>query len=136
MGKLGTFTFQRGWYYWIVSGNLPIELARELWQDPEGRATVRAGGYAGGRDPDEQVRWFDADGRPLFVDPTGKKEAEDRAFCERHKLGPIAERYVRSLDEVPDRRGFVEQYHIDDQAGLRLFADTLRKHGLIPEVPK
>ena len=75
-GKLGKFKFTRAWYYWIVDGDVPIDVARVLWQDPEGQATVRASGRAGGSDPDNHVRWFDADGRILQIDETGKEETE------------------------------------------------------------
>lgn len=137
MGKLGAFTFQRGWYYWIVSGELPIEVARELWADPEGRATVRAAGRAGGSDPDNHVQWFDADDNVVEVDPTGEQEKETRAFVARHpNIDMYDVRHVRSLDDIPDRSGVIDCYHIDDQAGLRLFADTLRKHGLAAEAPQ
>lgn len=130
-GKLGKFTFTRAWYYWIVDGDVPIEVARILWQDPEGRATVRAFGYAGGSDPDDRVQWFDAEGNILSVDPTGEEERENAKLVARHPNIDMSDiRYVRSLDDVPDRRGVVGCYHVDDQAGLRLFADTIRAHGL------
>jgi hypothetical protein len=124
-GKLGAFTFRRAWYYWIVSGPLPIGAARALYADPEGRRTVRASGHGCGIDPDDCVQWFDTEGKLLAIDKTGKEAARYRDLCERHGWDADDVRYVQSLDEVPDRRGIVDCYHIDNQAGLRLFADTL-----------
>jgi hypothetical protein len=125
MGKLGAFTFQRSWYYWIVNGPLPIGAARAIYADPEGKATVRAAGHGGCVDPDEWARWEDADGNFLEVDEDGSREASAKDFDARYGIDDAGVRYVKSLDEVPDRRGIIDCYHIDDQAGLRLFADTL-----------
>lgn len=89
-GKLRNFTFNRAWYYWVIKGPVPIEVARELYEDPVGATDVRSGGYAGGSPPEEQSqrRWG---------------------------------------EDLPD---VVELYHIDSEIGLRLFVDTIRKHGL------
>lgn len=33
-GRLGTFTFRRAWYYWIVNGPMPLDVAKRLYADP------------------------------------------------------------------------------------------------------
>jgi hypothetical protein len=88
-GKIGPFTFGRAWYYWIVTGPVPLDVARELYADPVGRDDVRTGGHAGNYDPDASygIDYFDGS-------------------------------------------AFISSYHIDTEVGLRLFVDTLRKHGL------
>jgi len=82
-GKLGPFEFHRAWYYWIVKGPVPLNVARKLYADPAGRYDVRAGGHCGCVEPETQC------------------------------YGNV-----------------VNTYHIDSEVGLRLFTDTLRKHGL------
>lgn len=82
-GILGCFTFWRAWYYWVVNGNVPIDIALELYADPVGKTDVRVDGHCGCPEP-----------------------------------------------EYLGKRGAVTCYHIDTEIGLRLFADTIRKHGM------
>ena len=37
IGRLGQFDFRRAWYYWTVSGKVPIEVARELYANSVGK---------------------------------------------------------------------------------------------------
>jgi hypothetical protein len=55
IGKLGEFEFKRAWYYWVVKGPVPLEVAKELYEHPEGRATVRSGGDCAKRPPETWV---------------------------------------------------------------------------------
>lgn len=52
-GKLGQFTFVRAWYYWCVYGNVPLNVANEIYNNPLGYRDVRTCGYAGNIDPNE-----------------------------------------------------------------------------------
>lgn len=80
-GRLPGYRFRRFWYYWVVDGRTPLDLAEHLYAHPEGRATVRVAGHCGCPPPAEWVK----------RDPdTGEQ--------------------------------YVSNYHIDDQAGLLLFA--------------
>ncbi len=59
LGGEEVFTFERAWYYWIVRGNVPLKVARPLFEDHGdiGRHQVRVGGFAGGGvHPDS---WFE-----------------------------------------------------------------------------
>ena len=47
----GPFTASKAWAYWVVTGPVPLEVARELFADALGRKVVRVGGYAGNIDP-------------------------------------------------------------------------------------
>jgi hypothetical protein len=59
-GRLGPFTFRRAWYYWIVSGRVPLAVADELYADPVGVTDVRVGGDCGCPDPrDYTMRFVD-----------------------------------------------------------------------------
>lgn len=46
-GKLGEFTFRRAWYYWVVTGGVPLSVAQEMYDDPVGREDVRVDGHCG-----------------------------------------------------------------------------------------
>ena len=81
-GSLDGFTFERRWYYWSVSGPMPLALAEEMYADPIGAGDVRVQGHCACPPPKD---W-----------------------------------------EVD---GFVRSYHIDTEAGLRLFADYVRRIG-------
>lgn len=83
IGENGDFTFRRTWYYWVVAGPVPVELAWELYNDPRGRHDVRVAGHCGCPEPVEP--WI------------RKREAGD----------------------------VVDEYHIDSQDGLNLFAEKV-----------
>lgn len=45
-GKLGDkFTFTRAWYYWVVNGPVPLNIAEEMYENPNGREDVRVMGH-------------------------------------------------------------------------------------------
>ena len=52
-GKLGRFNLRRAWYYWVVDGEMPIEIAREIHANPIGAHDVRVHGHCGRPSPDE-----------------------------------------------------------------------------------
>jgi hypothetical protein len=52
-GELHGWTFERRWYYYSCKGAMPIEKARDLWNDPLGRDDVRVDGHCGCPSPDE-----------------------------------------------------------------------------------
>lgn len=46
IGKLGDFTFRRAWYYWVVTGPMPLAVAQALYDEHEiVRRDVRAAGH-------------------------------------------------------------------------------------------
>jgi len=65
-GALLGFTFRRAWYYWMVSGMMPLEVARRLWDDPEGKRSVRVGGHCGCPSPDEYGA-YNVDGKMVVL---------------------------------------------------------------------
>jgi hypothetical protein len=46
------YKFERSWYYWVVKGPVPIELAWELYNDPRGRYDVRVVGHCNCPEPE------------------------------------------------------------------------------------
>jgi hypothetical protein len=135
-GRLKKFVFTRAGRYWIVDGLMPIEAARELYADPIGRDDVRCSGRCGCPAPDVfGVVWFDAEGYELVSDPEGAEEARWKELVERGIIKATAreEKGFRFVPDVRDTRiavgGVVTMYHIDSEAGLRLFADTVCRLG-------
>ena len=51
MGKLDEFTFTRAWYYYMVDGSVPIEIAKKIYENPIGKKDVRAYGHCGCIEP-------------------------------------------------------------------------------------
>lgn len=49
----GEFRFHRAWYYWIVNGQVPIKIARKIYQNPVGQKDVRADGHCCCLPPDK-----------------------------------------------------------------------------------
>jgi hypothetical protein len=128
-GALAGWTFQRAWYYWVAEGQLPLEMAKRLYADPIGRTDVRVAGHCGCPPPEPPwVACFDADGIRLYSDPDGKEAITAVGLVAR---GLLKQEQFAGTRFVPDAsavaaRIVVESYHIDSEAGLRLFADALR----------
>lgn len=91
----GSFVFRRAWYYWVVEGNVPIELARKMYAVEE-RRDVRVSGHCGCPPPDE------------WAEPS---EKELRRRCKAESM---------DYDFWKDMR-MVTLYHIDSQEGLNFF---------------
>ncbi|MBI2065007.1 MAG: hypothetical protein HYT62_03085 [Candidatus Yanofskybacteria bacterium] len=125
-GKLGQFQFHRAWYYWIVRGNMPLPVAQELYDDPVGKTDIRVAGHCGCPPPIEWATYIDAEGRilcPISEKPQGDSELA-RSILARTDI-----RFVK--DPSSEGEGFVQSYHIDSELGLKIFADTLKRHNLI-----
>ena len=128
-GKLGEFEFRRLWYYWAVRGRVPIALARTMYEDPLGKAMVRVAGHCGCPPPDQKAK----DGRLCWAEwlKDGKNVLQAKTEAELLKLYKEdewwRERYLFHDDPASiGAECFVTLYHIDDLAGLRLFADMVR----------
>jgi hypothetical protein len=130
-GRMGPFKFTRLWYYWVVDGPVPLRVAEEMYADPVGATDVRVAGHCGCPPPKEWATYLDSDGFVVIEDPDGSEERSANAFFEQRPglKCASAERYVRNLADVK-AEAFVENYHIDTQAGLNLFVETLRRNGL------
>lgn len=111
------FKFTRAWYYWVVSGDVPLDVAREMYVDEIGRQDVRVAGYAGN---DEPENWAFPKG-DVIAEYLQEKGLESVNYGELAKLC--------NSGEITGTR-FVGTYHIDSQEGLNLFVATMRKHGL------
>lgn len=129
-GQLGPFQFYRAWYYYIVSGGLvPLKIAEEMYADPLGQKDVRCAGDCACRPPKQ---WCD-----YFYDGKQCCSLKEQAGFDRYiKKGLFKEQDIYSkyhFCENPEElgEGVIASYHIDSLAGLRFFADSITKAGLI-----
>src|SRR5262249_59843771 len=133
-GQLGGFTFRRGLCHWVADGLVPLEVALAMHADPVGRKGLRVGGHGARPAPGEFATvWLDGQGNLNL--PLGDKEETDQALA---VLYPAAHRRVERGARVdfvaePARRGrgFVGGFHSGTDDGLLLFAETMRRHGLV-----
>lgn len=128
-GRIGSFSFRRAWYYWVVSGNVPLKIARELYESPFGKKDIRVAGHCGCPPPEEWVTWLDEKGLELI----GLKDWNNLIrFLNRVKKDlPINYHPVLKKDFKKFGKPFVTGYHIDSQEGLNLFVETLKHHQLV-----
>lgn len=132
-GRLGAFTFRRAWYYWVVEGPMPLDVALKLYANPVGKLDIRCGGHYGCPSPEEYgAHYFDAEGRELFSDPDGKEVATLVRFI---ASGTLKADVFDGSRFVPDKRvGYtraeVRSYHVDSELGLYILAQAIR--GLAP----
>lgn len=120
-GALGAFKFTRAWYYWIVEGKMPLEVAKELYEDLIGKTDVRVAGHCGCPPPENPwIEWEDNEERRIF--PLSRKP---KGFSEK---GAGYKVFFKDPSKVG--KGFILSYHIDTEEGLKLFAQAIRKRGL------
>lgn len=133
-GSVGHFRLHRAWRYWVVTGFVPMEMARDLYDDPAGATDVRVCGHCGCPDPAEMAVWLTEDGRRVL--PTSERDECRRIVNVNGVLGDSARHVLESSvfsDEPnhwPKAQDYVDGYHIDTELGLRLFADAAADFGM------
>lgn len=115
----GRFEFRRAWDYWIVSGKVPLNLAEKLYENPEGKKSVRVSGHCGCPPPKERITWFDKEGKEL------KKKSIKKSLIDMG-ITEFDPKY-RWVENPEVGKPFITDYHIDSQAGLLLFVLYLTK---------
>ena len=55
-GSNGQFEFTRCWYYWVVRGPVPLEVANDMYRHPRGARDIRVAGHCGCPPPDKWAR--------------------------------------------------------------------------------
>lgn len=135
-GKLNGFTFERAWYYYVVEGLVPLDIANELYRTKVGKSDIRVAGHCACPPPGE---WS----KPVNL-KTGR-QIIDRGvhgcFLAWHEPGeifnkdnePVEEAIQRSLDrmnwefgEIKNFPQFINSYHIDSELGLYLFVQAIK----------
>jgi hypothetical protein len=116
-GELNGFKFTRAWYYWVVTGYMPIKYAVQLYEDHKD-LMIRVNGDCTNPSP------------------------EGNTVCRNlnNLVAPIVKRYLDIHDisydealqqiEAINKQGeqFIYGYHIDTQEGLNVFAEMISKH--------
>lgn len=117
------FVFTRVWHYWSVQGNVPLDVANELYNNfgRIGREEVRAGGDASCRPPETWIR---------HVGPTGKLLVQVQ---DDETINDLVRRNPKAILVKDPTQGFpmVQLYHIDSPEGLKMFVDLMRRHMLM-----
>jgi len=126
IGEHGRFRFERAWYYWVVNGPVPLDVAQAMYEDPRGRNDVRVDGNCGCPEPKDRVMLYhidSQDGLNLFAEkvlgtrplPPTQEEKEAALDIARGDSGarvrtvvyedsPTEEDYLEAAREVHDIR--------------------------------
>ena len=131
VGKMAPFVFHRAWYYWIVTGPVPLQIAKELYAGI-GKTDVRVAGHCGCPPPETPWITYYAPTGKTWADMKDKKELS--GFVERGTL-PKEVLLEHEFSEKPEdvkAEPFITCYHIDSQEGLDLFAKTVKAH--LPQI--
>ncbi len=142
-GWLGNYSFMRAWTYWIVEGKVPLKVAQQLYEDPLGARDVRVNGHCDRLAPVEsQLKFYNSLGYPVYLpsdrDLMEKIRKEDPQPSHAKRI--MVDKFLNHSEfsenrmEIPNVESFVEVYHIDSLAGLKLFITKLNEHGLVPDL--
>lgn len=134
-GRLGQFRFRRAWYYWVVDGDVPLDVARELYADPIGATDIRVAGHCGCPAPASPwVEWRMDDGK--HVRSLKEKAKCDGLIGSSSSLAVFAQETLDKClfsddPESISAKGYVTNYHIDSELGLYIFVQALKHHKLV-----
>jgi len=130
IGILGNFTFRRAWYYWMVDGDVPLEIAKEIYVSSVGKKDIRVAGNCGCPPPEE---WAFPKPEVLIKLGICKPPSNEHPFGD----GPTCEELAKMCNNgIITAPRFVDTYHIDSQNGLNLFVNTIKKYDLIQKEDK
>jgi len=139
IGRIGSWTFHRAWYYWIVSVSkdekgLPLDIAMEmhLRKHPTDDKrimgeSIRSGGHASSPSPDEYGAqpFYDEDLNDRLKEIGEYKEVIFNGTTYPDiTVGKISQLCNEGKLKV---KRYVNCYHVDDQIGLNVLANVLKK---------
>ena len=128
-GQLGPFHFVRAWYYWVVDGPVPLEVAQKLYKDPLGLQDVRVVGYADNTPPEQWVEWYNTSGERCI---TQEEYDEITELIEKGLINPeLGSGFAVFPEDRSGLKEYIKLYHIDSLEGLILFVNTLKDAGLV-----
>lgn len=119
IGKCNNFIFTRNWYYWVVSGYMPLAIAKEIYAKYKS-LNIRVAGHCGNPPPEE---WSEP-----------KNYAEKRkVYFEQWRRGEITlhELNKKGLEIRTQGEQFITHYHIDTQEGLNRFVEIIKANNVI-----
>lgn len=124
-GSLKGFVFQRRWYYWSVSGNVPLKVARALYNDNVGREDIRVNGHCGCPSPENgQITWVDEEGRILIPKAELDMYGPNSSIREIVLNAPD----YKVVENITTGIPVIKVYHIDSELGLYIFAQHIKKY--------
>lgn len=137
LAVLGELELSHRSYYWVVTGFIPLGAAIKLYDDPVGRDLIRVTGHCGCPNPREFVTWKES------PDPKSRIITDRKNEADFNRVIAIAPTMAKKMQEAKDKLifvddpsavgyGFIENYHIDGDLGLRVFVDILRTNLVIP----
>ncbi len=117
IGILNGFVFEKTPSYWVVRGYMPLNYAKEIY-NIYGATPIRVNGTAGGEDPSKA-----ATVNPIY----------HRKLSDLHEKIPNVREFAKAAEEIiddPKNPRYIKFYHIDNSAGLVVFADFVRNHDI------
>ena len=129
-GRLGPIKFWRAWYYWIVEGYIPLNIAAEIYANPIGRRDVRTDGYAGNYDPEKWVIHIrkEYDKYAPYIESGGLPPDIGHVFGKDPEKA--RQSFLETMEKLKRESEFITCYHIDSQEGLNFFVEIVKKYGL------
>jgi hypothetical protein len=104
----------------VVNGEVPLNLAQKLYQNPIGRKDVRVSGHCGCPPPEEWCEPSMTVQEHIKTNLGYKEEMtwkEKLIFWQKHE--------AEFKEECKKYKQYIYCYHIDSQEGLNLFVQTL-----------
>jgi len=119
IGKYNNFIFKRAWYYWMVSGNMPLQHAKDMYEKHKD-LQIRVAGHCGNPPPEEwcEPKYLREKCQPII----------DRVYA-KELTWQEADVLCREIRKQGDQ--FVTYYHIDTQNGLNKFVEIIKANGII-----
>lgn len=122
-------------YYWVVQGDVPLDIALKLYAEPIGKTDVRINGHCGCPPPEAPwVEWKIPHGKRV-LNIRNMSEYERAAGSDSDLMRDIGKKGLEDhvFTDFPEKmgaHGYIEHYHIDSFEGLSFFVSTLRREGL------
>ncbi len=122
IGKCNNFIFSRAWYYWVVTGYMPLQYAKEMYENFKD-LNIRVAGHCGNPPPEEwcESRDYAQKCKEYFQKYYNAEMTDDK----RNEINRECSKIKRQGDQ------FVTCYHIDSQEGLNKFIEIVKKYNII-----
>lgn len=124
-------SFRRAWTYWVATGIIDLEIAKKIYEHPEGKQTVRVGGDCTCKNPEGfyGIKYIDENRIELFpqeqYDKYSNNDSNDKYVIQMLD-DAIAKGRIKLAEDITVGRPIIDCYHIDSQAGLLLFSLIIR----------
>jgi hypothetical protein len=123
IGVLNGFKFVRGWRYWMVYGDMPLDDAKYIY-DMYKDLNIRVAGHCMNPPPEEWCEpkeWMEK-----------CKPIVDRCLIKKEISMDECNRLCKEIRKQDDQ--FIFTYHIDTQLGLCKLAETIKQRNITTEL--